>query len=96
MLACRTAKGDSYSLTYETTVALGDFKPALGWAYAQVQTGAREQQSSLPVNEAEAADPEASSCMMKDSDGTVAVNSLILVCDCLAYLQELFLWHSTE
>ena len=64
-----------------------------GWAYAQVQTGAREQQSSLPVNEAEAADQEASS---KDSDGTVAVNSLILVCDCLAYLQELFLWHSTE
>lgn len=85
MLACRTAKGDSYSLT---TVALGDFKAALGWAYAQVQTVAREQQSRLPVNEAEAAYQEASSCTMKDSDGTVAVNSLLLVCNCLAYLPE--------
>jgi hypothetical protein len=58
-LACRIAKGDSDSLTAETTVTLGHFKTALGWAYAQVQTMAREQQSSLPVNEAEAAYQEA-------------------------------------
>ena len=59
LLACRIAKGDSASLTAETTVTLGHFKTALGWAYAQVQTMAREQQSSLPVNEAEAAYQEA-------------------------------------
>ncbi len=34
--------------------------------------------------------------MMKDTNGTVAVNRLVLVCDCLAYLKELFLCQSTD
>jgi len=36
LLAGRTGKTDSDSLTAETTVTLGDFKAAVGWAYAQV------------------------------------------------------------
>ena len=34
--AGRTAKTDSDTLTAETTVTLGDFKAAVGWAFAQV------------------------------------------------------------
>ncbi len=36
LLAGRTAKTDSDTLTAETIVTLGDFKAAVGWAYAQV------------------------------------------------------------
>ncbi len=36
LLSGKTAKGDSDRLTTETTVTLGQFKAALGWAYAQV------------------------------------------------------------
>jgi len=36
LLAGRTAKTDSDTLTAETTVTLGDFKAAVGWAYTQV------------------------------------------------------------
>ena len=32
----KTAKGDSDRLTTQTIVTLGQFKAALGWAYAQV------------------------------------------------------------
>ena len=36
LLSGKTAKGNSDGLTAETIVALGQFKAALGWAYAQV------------------------------------------------------------
>ncbi len=36
LLSGKTAKGNSDRLTAETTVTLGQFKAALGWAYAQV------------------------------------------------------------
>ena len=35
LIAGRTAKTDSDTLTAESTVTLGDFKAAVGWAYAQ-------------------------------------------------------------
>jgi len=52
-LSGKTAKGDCDSLTAETTMTMGHFRAALGWAYAQVQTGASEQQPSPKVGEAE-------------------------------------------
>ncbi len=36
LIASETAKGDCDSLTAETTMTLGQFKAAVGWAYAQV------------------------------------------------------------
>ncbi len=36
LLSGKTAKGNSDRLTAETTMTLGQFKAALGWAYAQV------------------------------------------------------------
>ncbi len=36
LLSGKTAKGDSDRLTTQTIVTLGQFKAALGWAYAQV------------------------------------------------------------
>ncbi len=53
LLSGKTAKGDCDSLTAETTMTMGHFRAALGWAYAQVQTGASEQQPSPKVGEAE-------------------------------------------
>lgn len=36
LIAGRTAKTDSDTLTAETTVTLGDFKAAVGWAYLAI------------------------------------------------------------
>jgi len=36
LLAGKTAESDSDSLTAESSVTLGDFKAAVGWAFAQV------------------------------------------------------------
>ena len=35
LLAVKTAKTDSDTVTAESPVTLGDFKAAVGWAYAQ-------------------------------------------------------------
>jgi hypothetical protein len=48
LLSGKTAKGNNDRLTAETTMTLGQFKAALGWAYAQVNG----EQHSPKVNEA--------------------------------------------
>ncbi len=57
LIAGKTAKSDSDSLTAESAVTLGDFKAAVGWAYAQaalMQVKPDEQDACALVSQAEA------------------------------------------